>query len=160
MEELGASVLGDPAFGDVHMAEDLEPGNDRIKQVPREQHAVMERAVDAVADPAPPGVRSHMDVGGVLADARDDDLIDQADERRLRRIDVFALQSAVRLEHEAALLDERLDLLRDFKGIILGLRLAGVGMGQREDPEQVLPGDESAAEQDRAQELSALFLLL
>jgi len=74
---------GTPPLGDVDLRHDLDAGDHGGLDVPGRGHDVVEDPVDAVADPHPALLGLDVDVAGALADGLEDDLVDEADDRRL-----------------------------------------------------------------------------
>ena len=83
--ELDAPVLRDAALGDVQVRQDLDARDDRrLKPVHLRRHrGLVEDTVDAVANGHLVLVGLDMDIASPLVHRLDDDLVDQADDRRL-----------------------------------------------------------------------------
>ncbi len=67
-----AAVLGEAAFGDIHVGHDFESGDAGGLHLVRRVHGFKEDAVDAVADDKAFFVGFYMDVAGALFDAVED----------------------------------------------------------------------------------------
>ena len=80
--DLDAAVLRQPLLGDVELRHDLDARGDRIAELHRRLHDVVENAVDAVADAQLLLVRLDVDVAGALLDRRHQDDVHQLDDRR------------------------------------------------------------------------------
>ena len=83
--QLDAPVLRQPPLGDVEPRHDLDARDDRRLQPRRRRLDFVQHAVIAVADPQPILERLDMDVGGMGLDGAGDQLVDEADHRRLAR---------------------------------------------------------------------------
>ena len=106
--DLDAAVLRQPLLRDVQLGHDLDARGDRIAELHRRLHDVVENAVDAVADAQFLLVRLDVDVARALLDRRHQDHVHQLDDRRF-----------------LALLGERLGA--DLFELLEDLDVAGVG---------------------------------
>ena len=75
--------LRQPPFGDVEHAHDLEAARDRVFQLERRRHLLVEHTVDAVADPHFLLVRLDVDVARAFANGVQEDDVDEAHDRRV-----------------------------------------------------------------------------
>ncbi len=78
-----AAVLGQPPLADVHRAHDLDAAGHGVQQVLRHFQRLVQAAVDAVADPHAAFRRLDVDVAGPLLHRVENDVVHQADDRRL-----------------------------------------------------------------------------
>ena len=106
--DLDAAVLRQPLLGDVQLGHDLDARGDRVAELHRRLHDVVENAVDAVADAQLLLVGLDVDVARALLNRRHQDDVDQLDDRRF-----------------LALLGERLGA--DLFELLEDLDVAGVG---------------------------------
>ncbi len=81
--DLDAAVLRQALLRDVELRHDLDARRDRVAELHRRLHDVVEQAVDAVADAQLLLVRLDVDVAGALLDRRHQDDVHQLDDRRL-----------------------------------------------------------------------------
>ena len=80
--DLDAAVLRQPLLGDVELRHDLDARGDRVAELHRRRHDVVEDAVDAEPDAELLLVRLDVDVARPLLDRRHQHQVDQADDRR------------------------------------------------------------------------------
>ena len=107
--DLDAAVLRQPLFRDVELRHDLDARGDRVAELHRRRHDVVEDAVDAEPDAELLLVRLDVDVAGALLDRRHQHQVDEPDDRRLaalllERGDVDLLEL---LEHLDVVVDHR-----------------------------------------------------
>ncbi len=81
--QLDAAVLRQAPLGDVQLRHDLEPRRDRVAQLHRRLHHLVEHAVDAVADAEFLLVRLDVDVRRVALDGVGEDQVHELDDRRV-----------------------------------------------------------------------------
>ena len=79
----GAPILRQPFFGDVHVRHDLEPGDHGTLQTAGRILALLQNAIDAVANAEPLLVRFEMNVRRPAGDRLPEDGLDEPDDRRL-----------------------------------------------------------------------------
>ena len=77
------AVLRDPLLGDVEVAHDLHPRDDRVDHPLRHMRRLAQHAVDAEPDPHLPLVWLEVDVGGTLPHGLAEDAVDELDHRRV-----------------------------------------------------------------------------
>ena len=122
--DLDAAVLGQALLGDVELRHDLDARRDRVAELHRRRHHVVEDAVDAEANPELLLVRLDVDVARALLNRRHQHQVDEPDDRRL---------AALPLERgDIDLLEllEQLDIVvNDLRGFLerLGDHLEGRG---------------------------------
>ena len=80
--DLDAAVLRQPLLGDVELRHDLDARDDRVAELHRRRHDVVEDAVDAVADAQLLLVRLDVDVARALLDRRHQHDVDEPHDRR------------------------------------------------------------------------------
>ena len=80
--ELDATVLRDPALGDVEVREDLDARRERRLHLHRRLHDLLQRAVDPVAHPDFLLVRLDVDIGHALLDGVREQAVDELHDRR------------------------------------------------------------------------------
>ena len=105
--DLDAAVLRQPLLGDVELGHDLQARRDRVAELHRRRHHVVENAVDAEPDAELLLVRLDVDVARALLDRGHQHQVHQPDDRRLaplplERGDVDLLQL---LEHLDVVVD-------------------------------------------------------
>ena len=81
--ELDAAVLRQAALGDVERGHDLEARRDRVAQLERRPHLLLEDAVDAEPHAEALLVRLDVDIRRLLLDRRQQDRVAELDDRRL-----------------------------------------------------------------------------
>ena len=81
--DLDAAVLRQALLGDVELRHDLDARRDRVAELHRRAHDVVENAVDAVADAQLLLVRLDVDVARALLNRRHQHDVDQPHDRRL-----------------------------------------------------------------------------
>ena len=75
------AVLRAAPLDDVHAGQDLDAADERRAHRAGQVEHVVQRAVDAVADPDPVVLRLDVDVGGAVAQRLGDDHLDDLDDR-------------------------------------------------------------------------------
>ena len=75
------SVLGEAGFGDVEVAEDLDPADQRQVELAGKREHLPQHPVDAEADPRLELLRFDVNVGRPLANGVEDDGVEHLDER-------------------------------------------------------------------------------
>ena len=113
--DLDAAVLRQPLLGDVELRHDLDARRDRVAELHRRAHDVVENPVDAVADAQLLLVRLDVDVARALLDRRHQHDVDQPDDRRFlallgQRLGADLLQLLEDLD-VAGVVERRLQLL-------------------------------------------------
>ena len=83
--QLDAAVLRQPPLGDVEPGHDLDARDHGGLQARRRRLDLVQHAVVPVAHPQPIGEGLEMDIRGVGLDRPRDQLVDEADDRRLAR---------------------------------------------------------------------------
>ncbi len=81
--DLDAAVLRQALLGDVELGHDLDARDERVAQLQRRMHHVVEHAVDAEADAHLLLVRLDVDVGGAALERVDQQHVDEPDDRRV-----------------------------------------------------------------------------
>src|SRR5690606_30189305 len=79
--ELDATVLRKARFGDVEVRHDLDPGDERTREVERRRHHLVEDAVDAVAHLELVLERLEVDVRRAVADRLEENHVEELDDR-------------------------------------------------------------------------------
>ena len=75
--DLDATILGNPAFGNVKVGHDLQPGNHRRVHFDRGRHEFVKKPVDPGPDPESTCLGLEMDVAGPFPDRLEQDNIGQ-----------------------------------------------------------------------------------
>ncbi len=78
-----AAILRQPTLGDVEIGHDLEPADDRRREMRRRRRRGLQHAVDAIADAQPIGERLEMHVGGARLERFENEQIHQPHHGRL-----------------------------------------------------------------------------
>ena len=81
--DLDAAVLRQPLLGDVQLRHDLQARRDRVAELHRRRHDVVQDAVDAEPDAELLLVRLDVNVARALLNRRHEHQVDEADDRRL-----------------------------------------------------------------------------
>src|SRR4030095_10343590 len=83
--DLDAAVLGEAFLGDIEMAQNLDAGNDRrLEAFHLRRHGnLLQNTVDAIADAQFVFKRFEVNVRGAQIDGVAQDLVDEADDRRV-----------------------------------------------------------------------------